>query len=170
MVRLDPVSGLSDIPPAFEKTGLALNRLALGQYLSRQSQARLNDLDARKPPRLEALYLRPDGGSAAAGTFIADVHDRAGYDALPNRLGRSGWTSIDLETLVLNPPQIIVTSFFDDQGLGLRRSLARHPAFQYVAAHSSVIAIPGQMWTCDSWPLIDAAERLREAHPLRGQP
>lgn len=107
-----------------------------------------------------ALYLRPGGGSAAAGTFVDAV---MAVNALSNQAtaeGRTGWTGYDLERFALSPPELLVTSFFDSPDRSLLRAFGNHPAFTRRAAATPAVEVPGRSWACSGWFLVEAAEAM----------
>ncbi|AWK84957.1 ABC transporter substrate-binding protein [Azospirillum thermophilum] len=140
--------------------GAALND-AVGRRLA---ALRGEDAGAGRP----ALYLRPGGGTAAAGTFVDEVMTAVGLTNQATAEGRSGWTGYDLERFVLNPPRLLVTSFFESPDRSLRRAFGDHPAFVRRMRATPTVAVPGKSWVCSGWFLVEAAETL--ARGLRQLP
>lgn len=112
------------------------------------------------------LYLRPDGGTAAAGSFVATLMDTAGLRNQATEQGLSGWSSYDLERFIAAPPEVIVTSFFESPHRSRNGGFGNHPAFLRRAAALPEAHVPGAYWVCAGWILAEAAERLnRELAP-----
>lgn len=111
------------------------------------------------PPPV-AAYCRPDGGSAGTGTFVDSVLTAAGFLNLAKILGYKGWNRLDLETLVMNKPDVIITTFFGYPTQSLSRRFSRHPVFQALQEHIPVIAVPSTLMTCGTWFLLEAVEFL----------
>lgn len=157
---------LEGIPASLRRLGRGLGAPDRGDELAAGFERRMEAVRAGAPAvPVVAAYYRPDGGSAGAGTYVAEAMAAAGYDSLSGRLGRRGWGRLDLETLVLNPPQALVVSFFDHRDTALRRSFGRHPVLRAAFAHHPVVEVPGRMWGCGGWPVMVAAEHMAEHRP-----
>lgn len=154
--------------------------IALGNELGTPARARTlaDDIAARRQALRQAwpqfpvlaVYYRPDGGSAGAGTFVSDAMAAAGLESLATRLDHRGWGRLDLETLVMNTPRAFVTSFFGSDTYSARQSFGRHPRLRRMMADIPVIEVPGRLWSCGGWPLIEAAElmsRTRQDKDIR---
>lgn len=169
VVRIPLVERFEDIEMVTATVAEALNHPERGMALNdavrrRLAAVRAEDAGAGRP----ALYLRPGGGSAAAGTFVDAVMVATGLTNQATADGRSGWTGYDLERFVLNPPEMLVTSFFESPDHSLRRAFGEHPAFIRRAAITPTVAVPGKTWVCSGWFLVEAAEAL--ARGLRRLP
>ena len=79
-----------------------IGREAAGSALVADVQARLARLQQR-PRSLSALYLRANGGSAGANTYVDTVFQAVGLRNHLASLGRSGWSRYALEDLVCWP-------------------------------------------------------------------
>ncbi|WP_042704788.1 ABC transporter substrate-binding protein [Azospirillum sp. B506] len=169
VVRIPLVERFEDIETVTATVAEALGHPERGRVLNdavrrRLAAVRAEDAGAGRP----ALYLRPGGGSAAAGTFVDAVMAATGLTNQATAEGRSGWTGYDLERFVLNPPEMLVTSFFESPDRSLRRAFGEHPAFIRRAAITPTVAVPGRTWVCSGWFLVEAAEAL--ARGLRRLP
>lgn len=158
------------VPSAETFEDVSASLLAVGDALGAHARAEsvVDDLGRRRqalshvvpPAALPAAYLRPDGGSAGSGTFVAAAMAAAGLDSLASRLGRHGWGRLDLETLVKNAPRAFVLSFFSPGPYSARQAFGRHPLLRQMMVTTPVIAVPGRLWSCGGWPLIEAAEYM----------
>lgn len=122
-----------------------------------------------KKNRPRVLYITPGGVSAGAGTFIDTILNHAGVINVTAEGGKTGWPSIDLEDLVLNPPDMIVTGFFD---LGAEQpshwSIARHSSLKALFDDIPTLHLPGRLLSCSAWFSVDAVEQVfNAAHPAR---
>jgi iron complex transport system substrate-binding protein len=173
-LRVVFVPSADDFPGMLTALRAAADQLgyaAQGEALAASLQARLDRLAADRPAHPpSALYFRPDGGTAGRGTMVDAALAAAGYRNLATELGRPGWSHLDLETLTLHPPEIVVTSFFDAKSKSLRNTFAHHPLFRALLARARVIDVPGRLWSCGGWPLVEAAERLAAARPAETTP
>jgi len=161
---------LADVPVSLRRLGADLGESARAEALAQDFRRRLDALAADRPPMLTAAYYRPDGGSAGAGTYVAEAMALAGYYSLAAKLGQVGWGRLDLEVLALNPPEAVVTSFFDGDRTSLRRMFGRHPVFRQQLASTPVVSVPGQLWGCGGWPVAAAARYMADHHPRKAAP
>ncbi|MFS2012082.1 ABC transporter substrate-binding protein [Azospirillum sp. CT11-132] len=163
VVRIPLVERFEDIETVTATVAEALGHPERGAILNgavrrRLAAVRSENAGAGRP----ALYLRPGGARAAAGTFVDEVMTAAGLTNQATAEGRSGWTGYDLERFVLNPPELLVTSFFESPDRSLRRAFGEHPAFVRRAAITPAVAVPGKSWVCSGWFLVEAAEALAD--------
>ncbi len=171
VLRVDSAESFDQARDILLRTGDRLESAAAARLLAQQVENRLTVLrrSAPKVPPLVAYY-RPDGGSAGTGTSVNAALEAAGMESLATRLGMRGWGRLDLETLVMNPPQAFAISFFGIGPYSARRSFARHPVARHMLATLPVIEVPAQLWSCGGWPLIEAAEFLSRHHHRGGEP
>ena len=154
-----------DTLAALRRVGNAIGRAEVAETLARALDDRLADGTPGAQTGAMAAYFRPGGGSAGQGTVVDDVLTAAGLRNLKAELGESGWGRLDLEALVLTPPDLIVTSFFDTVSDGLVGNFNRHPVFGRFTRDLPVLAVPGAYWPCASPHLIDAIDLLRVQVP-----
>ena len=129
-------------------------------------EARVADVQARiarmqtTPHPMRALYLRPNGGSAGAGTYVDVVFKAAGVRNHAAEAGRSGWGRVSLETLIADPPEVFVLSNMLNDTAYARSSFSRHALMQALLAQRPVVQMDGNDWGCSNWQLIEAAEEI----------
>lgn len=171
VIRVPAADSFPEVMTALRTAADDLGEPARGEALTVELQGRLDHLSAQSPEhRPLAAYYRPDGGTAGRGTSVDAAMSAAGYRNLAAELGKQGWTGLDLETLLLHPPEVIITSFFDGRPWSLHDSFAHHPVFRAALERTRVIDIPGRLWSCGGWPLIDAAETLVAARKENATP
>lgn len=141
----------------------ALGRDEIGEGLIRDIEARYVALEAAPATDLTALYVTPSGTTAGVGTFVDDLMSLAGIEGVAKRWGLQGWQTIPAEQLLLDPPDVIITAFFDMRtrheslwGIG------RHDAITRLIQSTPIIDIPGRYVACDGFFFVDAAELIRE--------
>ncbi|MCB9958114.1 MAG: ABC transporter substrate-binding protein [Rhodospirillaceae bacterium] len=159
-VRVNTVATLDGVRDTLLEVGRAIGREETAQAVVADLDARLAQAHALAPPPELAAYLRPDGGSAGHDTFVDDVMRHAGLRNLAAELGHHGWGRLTLEALVLSPPDVLVTSFFDMNRQSLSGRFAHHAVFRRLLADTPVLQVPGSYWPCGSPHLIDAVEAL----------
>ena len=153
--------------------GVYANLAALGKALGRQGAARiaisrirsrlaaLHRKTANAPPHV--LYLAPGGSSAGTGTYVDVAIAAAGGRNYAALAGLSGWGRVPLEKLALDPPDLIITSFFDAGYASVTDLRSRHPLLQKVLHSVPTARIPAKDWICAGPLLIDTAEAINAA-------
>lgn len=150
------------IAQAIMRAGDALGQEARAAELMAAMQA---DLHAASAPgvRARALYLTPGGVTSGSGTLIHQMIEAAGLENAAAAGGASGWVSVPLESLVLDPPQLIITGFFDQPDIAADQwSLTRHRVLTDLLARTPAIHLDGALIGCSDWGLAAAARILRE--------
>lgn len=147
--------------------GKALGASKKAEALLADMQMRLKRIDravAQRRVKLRALYLTPGGVSAGQGTFVDDLMTRAGVINIAAEKGAKGWPDVKLEDLVLNPPDMIITGFFD---LGAEQpshwSIARHSHLRQIFRDVPTLHLPGRLLACSAWFGVEAVEQIHEA-------
>lgn len=151
-----------DIAQTIARTGNTLGQDARAAALMAVMQA---DLDAAAAPgmRARALYLTPGGVTSGSGTLIHQMIEAAGLENAAAARGATGWVSVPLESLVLDPPELIITGFFNQPDiLADQWSLTRHPVLTDLLARTPAIHLDGALIGCSDWGLATAARILRE--------
>lgn len=111
------------------------------------------------PTSAEAVYLTPGGVTAGRGTMVDSIMAEAG---IQNRVDQSGWSSLPLEALVLDPPVFALTAFFGfDTDETDRWSLSRHPVMQKLLENSKVIQLDESRLACPAWFVQDEVANIR---------
>lgn len=139
--------------------GRAMGREAAAQQLLDATQARRARLQARPRP-FNALYLRPNGGSAGTRTHVDAVLQAAGLRNHATALGLAGWGRVDLERILNNPPDVFITPGLVNDLAYARSGLSRHPRMKALLERIPVVALQQNDWGCSNWQLIEAAEAV----------
>jgi iron complex transport system substrate-binding protein len=135
------------------------------------AEHRLSKLTAEAPrdPLLAAFY-HPNGGSAGSGIYVDEVLTAAGFRSLATALGRKGWGRLDLETLVMNPPEAMLIVSYHQPGQRVQNLFMQHPVFQRMKARLRVITFPVAKTACGNWTLVEGAEFLSATRRALVQP
>lgn len=151
------------------RVAAALDRSRSAMDLIAGQRRRIADLEAKPRLGLRALYLTPSGTTGGDGTDVDAMIRMAGLDNMAAELGYRGWRTIALEELVMNPPDVFIGSFFDDDDVA-RSSWAptRHPRLARMMAEVRTVPVPGRFLSCSGLFSVDAAEYIR-AHLERAQ-
>ena len=113
------------------------------------------------PSGRKAVYVTPGGVSAGKGTMIESIMTYAG---LENANSGTGWTSLPLENLVMEPPGLLLAAFFgfDDDATD-RWSVSRHPVMQRLLAQAQVIDMDEARVSCGGWFVAEEAADIAAA-------
>ena len=113
------------------------------------------------PSGRKALYVTPGGVSAGKDTMIESIMAHAG---LENANTGTGWTSLPLESLVMEPPGLMLAAFFgfDDDATD-RWSVSRHPVMQRLMATAQVIDMDEARVSCGGWFVAEEAADIAAA-------
>lgn len=132
-----------------------------GQAIVARASARMRALQATTRP-YRILYLRPNGGTAGANTYIDDVLTRLGLRNYAKLKGHSGWGHFPLEHLVMAKPDafLLVSGTFDEQLPRRDSAYARHPLLQRLLQQAPAVWAPARYWGCGGWQLVETAEKI----------
>jgi len=174
-----------------------------GQYFAQEARAedfindyqnRLEDLHALPKLNLRAAYITPAGYTAGSGTFVDKAIQLAGFQSYAAARKITGWQSLPMEDLLIDPPDILIVSFFDtslkaqpgqktpDQKISIQKtpgqkvsgqnmsgwSLSRHGLLYQMMDNIPSIVLPGRYVSCHGLFMVDAAERLRSELVKKG--
>jgi len=175
VVRIPLLEDIDAIAAMTRDIGRALGQPERGDALAARLVSRVETLRQAAPGRDRlSLYLRPGGGTAADGAYVATLMEAAGLRNQATEAGLTGWSSWNLERFIAAPPDLIVTSFFASPHAGLGRAFGTHPAFVRRAARIDRIDVPGRHWVCGGWILEEAAsilhDRLDHLNAAEAQP
>ena len=160
VVQIGYASDLNGVKAVIESAAQQMDAESRGSKLMAEMDSRLNALP-NSQSRLNTLYLTSKGAVAGKQTMIDDLMSKAG---VLNFQQASGWTSIPLERLAYESPQLIATGFFETSDLNSDRwTPARHPVAQRALAEIPLVNIPGAWTACGAWFLLDAVEALADA-------
>ena len=166
IIRIRGADTFDEMAAIIEEAARALGRTQKGQEETQRLLLRLKAAEERggKQTNPLALYLRPDGGGAGAGTAVDSVFRAAHIRNQAALAGRTGWSAASLESIVLDPPEMVVASFFGSNARS--DSHGRHPALIKALKAVPTIHAPGALWSCGGWPLIDAVEFMVDRKSL----
>lgn len=141
------------------KMGRSMGREAAAKELVQNVQLRLTKLQQSSRP-LNALYLRPNGGSAGTQTHVDAVLTAAGLRNHATALGLKGWGRLDMERILMNPPDVFITPSMVNDKAYAKSALSRHPQMKLLLSRIPVVTLTENDWGCSNWQLIEAAETI----------
>lgn len=145
-----------------ESTGNLLREVAVAIGQTKRAETILAAAPKPAAPSgRKALYVTPGGVSAGGGTMIESIMTHAG---LENANTGTGWTSLPLESLVMEPPGLMLAAFFgfDDDATD-RWSVSRHPVMQRLMAQARVIDMDEARVSCGGWFVAEEAADIAAA-------
>jgi len=143
---------LADMARSIRQVAHALGRPVVGAALLR----RIESLRTAAPAsRVDAIWLGGGGRTYPAQSLAAEWMALAGLRQRPLPGDR-----VSLETLIANPPRILLRSDYRAGQFSAAQRWLAHPAARR-ARGSRTIATDGRAWTCMGPPMIAEIERLR---------
>ncbi|MFA7638863.1 MAG: ABC transporter substrate-binding protein [Parvibaculum sp.] len=172
IVELPLSEDFADVEETVLSMSKEIGRAEQGEALVREMKERLQRIEASIDPEKEqrkVLYFRSDGGGAGSRTFVNTAIEVAGFRNLQAELGDTSWRTLPFERVVMAPPDVLVTSFFDSPYASIGSAFRYHPTFWKIAQDRSLIQVPGKLWPCASPLLVNAAEHLSVARERLGE-
>lgn len=166
IVELPLSEEFSEVEETVRHVAGAIGRAERGEALIADMKERLRRAarETASASRPSVLYFRSDGGGAGLRTFVHTAMEAAGFHNLQAELGDEGWRTLPFERVVMSPPDVFVTSFFDRPYASVQSAFRHHPVFWTYASDKPLIQVPGALWPCASPLLVNAVEHLAAAH------
>jgi iron complex transport system substrate-binding protein len=174
-IRIVRVEAPRDIPAA-RKQILDLAKLLgheergreLAERIDRQTEA------ARQRPRsarMEGIVYRSGGYAYGTDTLVNSIMEVAGIDNIAARLGRSQAGTIEMETLLMAGPELLL----DDHARDLRApriatDFLAHPALRRAMPDVARIQFPMAYWLCGGAAVPLAVDSLATLVEFRSAP
>lgn len=150
-------TSLDDVAASIRRVAAALGREDAGERLV----GRIEALRRTAPPAmLDTLWIGGGGRTVAAEGLEAQWMALAGY-----RQRAIAGDQLQLETLLVAPPQILLRSDYREDQYSRAQSWLAHPLARARGA-SRIVVTEGRRWTCMGPLLIDEIERLRKERPV----
>ncbi len=117
-------------------------------------------LAATARPAYNVLYLRANGGTAGANTYVDDVLQRLHLRNAAVSQGVVGWGKIALEQVVLTPPDVFLLGYFDQNQAVNYELFAQHPLLRRLLAQRPIVSVAGKAWGCGGLETLEVATQL----------
>lgn len=157
VLRLKSPRSLAEIPDQVEQVADAVGRAEVGRALAASLRARL--APAATTFASAALY-RPGGEVPGARSLVADMMQVAGLRNSGDHLTGRPNGRVAVESLVLDPPNLLVLDSVRPDRPGIGQSVLSHPALAAGAAGLQTVNFPILYWLCASPASIDGADIL----------
>jgi iron complex transport system substrate-binding protein len=159
VVQIDESSDFAGVRANVRRVAGALRQTPRGEALIARMDAQLR-LGAGGATK-SALYLTPGGFTAGSDTLIDSILRAAGWRNLARD---SGYRSVSVERLVLDPPQTFVLGFFDSAYLaGQHWAAGGNNVLQKIVRNRTVASLNDALLGCPAWFTGDAVEALAAA-------
>lgn len=170
-VEMLPLSNnLEDIRRNIKLTARLLKTEEQGEALLKVMDSRLEQIASSTPQTAPtALFYQPRGYTSGLQTLQHEALLLAGWRNLSAELGIRGYSTIDLENLLLANPQQIFSSSYAPGTDSLAQRQMHHPALKMITRERPIVNIPYKYWICGGPMIADAVEALAKAHPEQGQ-
>lgn len=167
VVQLGYVTDFDGIYANIRQVGEAIDAPEKAEALIRTItavQAKAPDSGVSSGQKPSALYVTPGGVTAGRGTLIDAIFSAAGLTNRAATNGATGWVPLSAEALILDPPDLLVTGFFDGPlNKANAWSPARHPVFEKLFARVPTITLRVDQISCAGPASIEAVNALRRA-------
>ncbi len=163
VVTLPAPESIDGVAAALREIGTTIGRAEDGEDAAAEITARRallrTGMNATRP---EALYLLPTGSTAGGHTYMDDILRESGLRNYAAERGAEGWTRVNLETIVRDPPSLLILSFFDRSTRTAITGFAANPVFLRALAHTPRIDVPNAFWICAGPMILAASEFIAE--------
>ena len=159
------------LPQDLDGVRTAVRTVAAAADMEREGEAMIADFDRRlaklaassAQPRPTAVIYQIGGSVSGPGSLADAALAAAGYRNMASdyRLTRGG--QVPLESLLADPPDLIVLSSGADEYRTALADNLRHPALRLLRQRRASIELPWRHWLCGTPHIVEAVERLVEA-------
>jgi len=154
---------LGGVADAVRSVARAVGEAARGEALVADFERRLAGVAPRSAFRPTAVIYQVGGSVSGPGSFANSALAAAGFRnlAADYRLSRGG--QVPLESLLAQPPDLLVLA---SEANEYRTALAdnlRHPVIGLLRRRGASIELPWRLWLCGTPHVIEALERLGAA-------
>jgi iron complex transport system substrate-binding protein len=158
-----PASSFADIREHITRMGEILGRQEKAAELIAEMDAELADLSAQPPSGKTVALYYANNYTSGAGTLVDETVKAAGLVNIADKLGMQGTSQLPLELLVLNDPDLIVTSEGEYAAPALAEQGYVHPAFKALTAGRKAVNVPAKYTICGAPFTLEAVRIMRNA-------
>jgi iron complex transport system substrate-binding protein len=168
VVEFAPETSFADMRANILRMGEVIGEPERAAAMAAELDARLaaltQDVDGERPV---FATFGVNGYAAGAGTLTADAAEAAGYVALGERLGFSGYRNLSLEQFIVSDPDAVALQPPTVEAEALASQYLRHPALDAFLADRDVLDIPDTLWVCGTMRTLEAVQALIDARAAR---
>jgi iron complex transport system substrate-binding protein len=161
LLEVPPAVDFDEIRAVTRQVAHALRREAAGEALIAKMDATLQELAASKPPQNIRVAAWGEGGSIPGkGTLFDSILRAAGGVNIASSVDDAGYTSFDVEQLLMAHPDVLAYASHITDTPGLNTERAQHPLIRKLYSRRSV-TYPSALYSCGVVESADAAVALR---------
>jgi iron complex transport system substrate-binding protein len=160
--QFEITNALSQIPDQIRQMGEVLHQQTRAEQLAKEVEENLASLPAIDATAPVAAFYYPNGYSLGANTLGSDIVSAAGFRNLTQELGMTGGGRLDLEKLVLEEPDILISSPRYPGG-SRSEDIMFHPAIAHYAENGRLI-FSSSDWVCGTPITLRAVHDVARAH------
>ncbi|MEM6666350.1 MAG: ABC transporter substrate-binding protein, partial [Pseudomonadota bacterium] len=159
-----PVRSLNEARDAIRQTGALLGQeQRAADWIARLDEAITRASESRPDSPTRALFYQRRGFVSGTESLMTDIFAAVGLDNHAARYGRKRTGTVRLETIIADPPDLMVLSRLsstpEDQGL----ALTLHRALVEAVPLERRLALPERLTICGGPSLVEALDHLSEA-------
>jgi iron complex transport system substrate-binding protein len=161
VLKIPLASDLDGIRAVVRRVAAALGETRRGEELVAEMDRRMERVSAQATePRPTALVYQVNGLASGRGSLADAVLSAAGYENQAGRLAIGPGGTLPLETLVADPPDVLVlTGPVDEYRTAVADNL-RHPALAALRRDKAAVIVPWRLWLCGTPYVAEAVEIL----------
>ncbi|BFM13112.1 hypothetical protein R50072_32650 [Simiduia litorea] len=145
--HLARMAEILDSPPAL---------LSFSQHWQvRKAQLQAENRRTPNSAKPSALMLGPNHIAPGGGTLEDELLTLAGFQNWAVQQGIQGFASVNLEKLVLNPPDLLIVDQVAAEHFSVAHEVLQHPALARAMQKGDLAALPGNLSVCPA-PNINA--------------
>ena len=159
VVEFEPETDFDSIKTNIRKLANATGEEPRGAAMAARLDAALGALPSAPDHRPIYANYNANGYIPGDATLITRLANLAGFDTLPQALGRPGMQQVSLEQMLVTRPDVIDLGDFDGAP-ALATEMFAHPALQRLMRERRVINLPGRYTDCGSMLTLEALDAL----------
>lgn len=161
IVEVPDALTLEDIRSGIRTVAAALGHRTRGEAMIADFDARIAAAAPPEDGRLpEVAFLSQGLYAAAEGTLVDDLLKATGLGNAATGWGVSFIGPVNLEALLLDPPDGLVLGPPSDREPSLSQAVLSHPAMEAVKRQVEVAYVPGTAWVCGTPMVAGVVEEL----------
>lgn len=158
-----PASSFDDIREHITRMGELLGRQDKAAELISGMDAKLATLNSRPASHKTVALYYANSYTSGSGTLVDETVKAAGLVNIADQLGMSGTAKLPLEMLVLENPDLVVTSESEYAAPALAEQGYVHPAFKALVAGKKAINVPAKYTICGAPFTLEAVRMMQDA-------
>jgi iron complex transport system substrate-binding protein len=164
LLDLDVPRSLEQVRQQYLAVGKALGEPERAERLVAEMDARLAALPPVGPPPLpRALVFNSNGYTAGKQSLVDDIISHAGMENLARALGINNFGRVPLETVVLNPVDVLIVSSYRDGPPSIATEIMNHPVLERISKRTRIVVMPSRLVVCAGPENLDAVALLQSA-------